>query len=427
MTKGDQKKKTKDTSVDSPQAIALATYLTRVTRANTIKLKMADGEVAPTTPAPSDIEKTSPVVNRQPNTIQSPVDKLTNPKVGDQGENLEVFSDLNAQETDRVDHDDTQNGATASAAIIVDGLHTLDSLQPLDFKSDNPDFKQILQAIDSKLDSILLSNAEWKDGVNNKLKQAEIDITATQTVVNDMKGTVDFMERVAKRTNKQSDGIEQSFQTIFAQIELDRLAALRANALMEERVNALEREQRSYNIRIQGLIPKPAQNLKKLVADTFKSVVPELEATSLEYVAQIKASTKKAADNTALAAGDTGNTQPKDKAPPVIIIARFNDKAVRNKVYALARKNKTKLPKGIIVRDDLIKSDYDSWALAKPQMEAAYTGKKMCRYKHGKLTIDSKMIPIDGLKTLDQRIGEQNEAVKIPIQFVPIPPLEDII
>ena len=114
--------------------------------------------------------------------------------------------------------------------------------------------------------------------------------------------------------------------------------------------------------------------------------------------------------------GAGGTATAGKKMLAVILLARFNDKAVRNKVYTLSRKNKDKLPIKVVVREDMIKADYDAWSLAKPQMETAHKNEKMCRCRYSKLTIDSKHVPIDGQLSTDQRIHEMNNAIKIPVR-----------
>ena len=357
--------------------------------------------------------ESSPVINTQ---TQAPQNKTN--KDGDQ--HVGATSNPPGDQS----NGDQSNGATANPpGTSQTQTETGELIPSLNITSEDPQMKLILQAIDKKLEFILLSNTTWKKGVEVKIAKLDERVKANTGAIAGMKGVVDFMEKVAKRTDTQTVSVGRSVDAIYAQIEIDRLQTYRSQIALEDRINSLEREHRAYNIRIQGLSPTPNQNLKQLVVDTFSPVVPGLDISTLEYVAKITASTKNS-DNANAGVSDVlpddqgvggGTAAAKKKQPAVILLARFNDKAVRNKVYVQARKNKIKLPKNVLVREDMIKADYDAWSLAKPQMETAYKGSKMCRCRYGRLTVDSKNVAIDGLLSTEARIHEMNESVKIPI------------
>ena len=425
-------KKNKDNKIantkNGPPQSSLKTY---ITRAQKVKSKMADDQETengngnnPVPQDPTDIQQSAASSS---GTVSEPIHIV---EVGD-SQNTEDINTLNVQPnvtTNPGNHSNTgQSGLPAEQAGSSQSQEQGALIMPtLEFAKDNPEMNIILKAIDNKLDFILLDNSAWKKKVDENLIKLNQDVGTNKTDIEGMKGVVDYMERVAKRSNAQSDSISQTTEQIFAQLEIDRLGALRREIALEDRLNALEREHRAYNIRVQGLTPTPTTNLRKLIVDTFSKVVPNLELANLEYVAKIVASKKKATSE-----GEEQDALPQASAtkraePSVILLVRFNDKSIRNKVYALARKNKEKLPKNLVVREDMIKVDYDTWSLAKPQMETAHKGKKMCRYRYGRLIVNSENVPIEGLLSTNERIHEMNEGAKIPITIPQIPALEDI-
>lgn len=58
--------------------------------------------------------------------------------------------------------------------------------------------------------------------------------------------------------------------------------------------------------------------------------------------------------------------------PSFIFTIGFNDLSMRNKIFFLGKKNKNKLPRGVIFRDNMTSPDYKKCQKAKPQMAKAY-------------------------------------------------------
>ena len=150
----------------------------------------------------------------------------------------------------------------------------------------------------------------------------------------------------------------------------------------------------------------------------FVQLVPDLKKSHLEYVIKI---TPKQRDDVSDTTGETaggptgaaGTNKDKTTKPPIVLV-RFTDKAVRNQVFYEARKSKDKFKPKLVVRDDMTKEDHNAWSLAKPQMQVAHEAGGRSKCKFGRLTIDSKSIPIEGLLSTDRKIHEMNEKTKIP-------------
>ena len=363
--------------------------------------------------AETDLSSGSDTIDTRPSPVEDTI-----PEEGEVGVEVTQHSD------------ESQNGLMAIAPPTVPLAAELEKYtEPIKrHETTNPGFEMLLDAmkdlangIDKKLETIISQNTEWKTGVTSRLTVAESSIGENKAEISKMKEVVDFMEAVANNTNSRSQSVDKSLETIFAQLEIDRLSSLRAQFRLEERINVLDREVKSFNIRVQGLKPTASQNLKTLVVDTFAKVVPELRASHIEYVAKIAAAKKKATTTEGDDGGEGVQNEEtaraeKNTEPSVILLIRFTDKLLRNKVYAMARKDKVKLGQ-IIVRDDLVKADYEAWTLAKPQMKTAYSLKQRSRCKDGKLNIESKQIPIKGLKSTDAMIHEINQSVKIPFKL----------
>ena len=94
-----------------------------------------------------------------------------------------------------------------------------------------------------------------------------------------------------------------------------------------------------------------------------------------------------------------------------MILVRFTDKYVRNQVFHLSRKYKEKFTG--TVRDDMIQPDYTVWMLAKPQMSSAYERGKKSRCRYGKLVVDSKQIPVDGVISNAQIIAKAADEARL--------------
>lgn len=278
--------------------------------------------------------------------------------------------------------------------------------------SDNPDpvvaaiaelsakFDQNTGQLNSKLDKIVSDIEEWKTGIEKRVSQNEATIKDREKLMQEMKASIDFMDKTARDTQEQSQTIDITFQNIAKLFQNERLSTVKNMLKLEERVNMLEREVRSFNIRVQGLKIPDAQNIKSVVVKTFSNVVPQLTNSHIEYV--YKLPTRKVTTTPKIAGGDEdgdgedGEQVKTDDDSPILLV-RFTDKNIRNQVFFKSKKFKfdTKL----ILRDDHIKSDHDKWTKAKPQMSEAHVEGKKSKYKWGKLTINSQQIPIRGVES----------------------------
>ena len=136
---------------------------------------------------------------------------------------------------------------------------------------------------------------------------------------------------------------------------------------------------------------------KLAVIKLFSKVVPEIARKDIRYAYKLNLKPRQVATPPVhQLQADAPTDMAPAKPPPTIVIVRFNDINMRNKVFYLSRKNKDKLPKDIIVRDDQIKTDYDKWCLAKPQMNEAHTQGRRSRYKWGNLVIAGTKTKIQG-------------------------------
>ena len=78
-----------------------------------------------------------------------------------------------------------------------------------------------------------------KRGISERVKTIESWVTANKTAVQSLKGVGDFMEDVAKQTDNKQKDLDYTLQTIVAQLEIVRLATLRSQAKLEDRLNVL--------------------------------------------------------------------------------------------------------------------------------------------------------------------------------------------
>ena len=150
--------------------------------------------------------------------------------------------------------------------------------------------------------------------------------------------------------------------------------------------------------------------MENRIVDKFLPVVPELKLEQIEYAYKIALKPRDKDPGTEGAAEES--IQADDEAPeleaPVdatknksgpsyIVVVRFTTKQLRNKVFFKSKKHKF-TPK-LILRNDLIKADYDVWVKAKPQMSIAHDAGKRSRCNDGQLKINGQKIPVDGVET----------------------------
>ena len=152
-------------------------------------------------------------------------------------------------------------------------------------------------------------------------------------------------------------------------------------------------------------------------------LVPELNKSHLDYVIKIASSSSAQGegpgDDTATGLQVAMTETPalpaaKAKTKSPILLVRFTDKALRNKVFFEAKKNKDTFKPKLVIRDDMTKDDHAAWTLAKPQMQVAHTAGQRSKCRHGRLTIENNSTPIEGLLSQERKIHEINTAAKIP-------------
>lgn len=248
---------------------------------------------------------------------------------------------------------------------------------------------------------------KWKSEIETKIDAFELKAKKQDEDLVAMKGTVDFMEKTATDVYQHAEGIDKTFINVDMKFRTERLLTVKALLQLEERVNSLERELRAYNIRVQGLKVADGQNIKSAIIQTFKEVAPELQKSHIEYA--FKLSSKK--DQAPPLVAENGAGQQAQRDP--IILIKFTDKNLRNKIFFKAKKFQFE-PK-IVVKDDHTKANYEKWQKAKPQMGDAYFEKKKSTYRNGRLTIDSKQIPIVGVDTEAQILAKAYDDAKLDI------------
>lgn len=84
---------------------------------------------------------------------------------------------------------------------------------------------------------------------------------------------------------------------------------------------------------------------------------------------------------------------PKREGVPRQIIARFNNRSVRDRVLRAARGKGR--DGGTDIFEDLCKTDYQMKKAAVPQIRKAYSEGKRARFQRGKLIIDGQEVNID--------------------------------
>lgn len=253
---------------------------------------------------------------------------------------------------------------------------------------------------------------EWETTTNNRLKVIEDAEKARASTFAEWKKTIGYMDTTASEAKGLIDGLDATFIDVEAHLQAERVTNLKDMMRMEERLNMLEREHRAFNIRVQGLDLEGKPNVKAVFFDMFKKVCPDLKKGQIEYAIKItpKLADKPDTQQVELAEGD--GTAPK-KPPGPIVLVRFVDKRTRNRVFHLAKKNKDKFPVKIIVRDDMIRCDYNTWQKAKPQMNIAFTNGKKSKCVYSKLTIDSIVTKVDGVETPAEMIAKAIEETKL--------------
>ena len=305
-----------------------------------------------------------------------------------------------------------------------------------DFASKDPEttilinaMKSLGQGIYARIDNLEKADQKWKADIGTRLNTVETTIKERGAKIAGYNETIEFMQTVAKNTDDQSKGIDKRFRELWAQVDSDRVSTIRAQLEYEDRIKSLEREVRSFNLRVQGIPLKDKQNVKEAVLKTFEKAVPELKKVHIEFAVRIpqKRVIHGLMPGLPGEGGETGDEQPLPMVPhggaradargpkmaPTVVLIRFTDKYIRNQVFFESKRNKDHIPYKIIVREDMIKQDLDVKTLAKPQMEAAYTAGKQCKCRYGKLTIDSRATPIEGVKSREAVIHELNEAARL--------------
>ena len=243
----------------------------------------------------------------------------------------------------------------------------------------------------------------WEKDITLRVAANEKTLQDRALKILEVEKSIEFMDSVAKKANAMVNEVEQTFDNIDKHLQGERVLTVREFIRLEDRLDILEREHRAFNMRVQGLPIKKDSNLKQVVVDAFKRVFTGLEIKHIEYVAKVtKGDTPDTPDPADFAPDDETEqletAQGKKKPQGPIVLVRFTDRYIRNKVFGLSRKNKDKLGSSIIVRDDMIKGDYNKWKLAKPQMQTAYASGKLSRCRNGNLLIESRKTKIEGVE-----------------------------
>jgi hypothetical protein len=257
---------------------------------------------------------------------------------------------------------------------------------------------------------------DWKTKYEKRLKTVETYVQSTNEInakaVANTEAITAMQDRIVK--------LEESL--VKATTSIDKLTeelkntkecsykAVNKNAFL---IKTLQRKLREKNVRIQNVEVRENEQPEAAVLRTLNPVFPGLKQTDiLSAVKVFKKGFTGIQDEGAPAPVrqgdgeedvDNDNVTPARQAQPVLLV-EFKTREIRDMIYFDGRKNKTKFLPPIIIREDMIKADYQAWVLAKPQMEAAWRPPRSAkvRFQHGRLTINGQRVAIDGIEQLER-------------------------
>ena len=268
---------------------------------------------------------------------------------------------------------------------------------------DNADQKAILHAIyasnnnvnakllemdrksETRFQTLSISLKTWQQGVDKKLKDVEDTLTKREAFYNSFQQTIDYVEKTAKAVDAKATSYDNRFTAIDTEVSNAAAANLVSQKKTAWSLNAIERQMKENNVRIQGMIIPDEETPKLVVLRVFKAIIPDLEIEQIEYAYAIKSKPPE---------------DPSQPARPPIILARFVSKGTRNAVFFKAKKNKDKIPANVIVREDYTKLDLELKTLAKPQMAVAFAAGKKPKFTFGSLKVDGQITKINGADAL---------------------------
>lgn len=266
-----------------------------------------------------------------------------------------------------------------------------------------------LQQLDKKFGDMnvkLDKMNNWKTDIEARVSSAEDTVKTKVALIDKFQDTITFMDETAKETSALTGGTDKTFQNIDLMFQEERVSTVKSVMALEQRLNSLEREVRSYNVRIKGIAVTGATNIKTKVISVLNKAVPDLKAHHIEYVYKIPVKDIEVSEPVHALA-------PAPTPPEPLLLVRFTDRQMRNKVFFKCKKFKFE-PK-VTIKDDMIKPDYINWAKAKPQMQEAHSRGKPLKYRYSKLIVDSKSVRIDGVETEAEILLQARESSTLEV------------
>jgi len=261
-------------------------------------------------------------------------------------------------------------------------------------------FGSMFNTVEERLDKINDDITNWKTSINDKISGFESTLEKNKELMDGWQKTIEFMDTTSKDVTAHAQSIDTTFVNTDLLFQQERVLTVKAFLHVEERLNILEREVKSFNVRVQGLAVPDGKNIKETVVNCFIKAVPELKKSHIEFVAKI-------------------TVKPEEGKAPLlpILLIRFTEKRIRNKVFFNSKKHV--FESKIVVKEDMIKQDYEIWSKAKPQMAVAFQANKKPLCRNGKLTINKEITEVDGVESVHDIL--QKAAAGSTLKIVRIP------
>jgi soluble cytochrome b562 len=236
-----------------------------------------------------------------------------------------------------------------------------------------------VDSVESKVDSVERTFKDWKEGVDERVGVVEEKVKA-------LEDGDKYKDKDITVLQKQVRFLLDKMSKVETELDNTRTQTAAAVNALHELVKANQRKFRENNVRIQGIPVKDKETPRTSVHSILKLAVPWLDIEDISGAVLSEQKDPKKADE-------------KKTGIPNLLVS-FKNKAVRDKVYSEGRRNKTKMPGLVVIREDMTKSDMDSWNLAKDQMYNAWRSGGKSKFEKGYLTVGSKRIAVTGAEML---------------------------
>lgn len=262
-----------------------------------------------------------------------------------------------------------------SLGVVVSEFHNYSTTELLSSDSEGPSPDAKKGKMEPQLtllemqNNILAQIKECHDDLARRIGENKVAIQSNQNAIEELKENSEFLHKEIQDTKTRTTKIE-----VTTSQNEKRIAEL------EEKINAMERQQRRINLRLHGLPEVEGENLKRKLTDICRSVAP------LRFPAM--------GDSRAGGIDICHRVGPRrtegNRPRPVII--RFATREARDDVWEKSKKADVLKERHLRFSEDLTARDKESRAELWPQVDEARKAGKRAYFVGARAFIDGTEI-----------------------------------